>query len=440
MNAASLPAEIWLTVFEYAMFVGSIFSTDLAADSIENPYAIHYWLQLPAAGDIVLQQWAIIRQVCRFWQSLVDHPQIRYRFVRLLDLSPTKFVDVPDVITQEALLKAQRIQGSSLWSPTLTKTIRRAYHESSVMERILSSLPKDAISHASIITDVDDKLGQLIAGPYATVFPRLRCLTISAYRLNPDRIFPALCSNLPFLTFLSLHSTHSFRMPPEVSLQMGSLRALEFSTPMNILGRPSFNQWSLPCLRHMKIGNIVDVSDFNRFLKALPLFGGKLEFLHITVRRWDGDENEFSDIEGKSVTELWDHCPNLQRLHIPLHLVINYKPPSHHPLRYLNNSDRSSQYASLLATSENPPGDLKDTTIAFCQAVPHLVALRDSHDWTPVESHTMISGATEGENAVTEREREVCRLMVETVVQMRTLGMTVRVEDKYGNSDRKSVV
>ncbi|KIM26358.1 hypothetical protein M408DRAFT_9978 [Serendipita vermifera MAFF 305830] len=406
MNAASLPAEIWLTVFEYAMFVGSIFSTDLAADSIENPYAIHYWLQLPAAGDIVLQQWAIIRQVCRFWQSLVDHPQIRYRF----------FVDVPDVITQEALLKAQRIQGSSLWSPTLTKTIRRAYHESSVMERILSSLPKDAISHASIITDVDDKLGQLIAGLIRTEF------------------FPALCSNLPFLTFLSLHSTHSFRMPPEVSLQMGSLRALEFSTPMNILGRPSFNQWSLPCLRHMKIGNIVDVSDFNRFLKALPLFGGKLEYLHITVRRWDGDENEFSDIEGKSVTELWDHCPNLQRLHIPLHLVINYKPPSHHPLRYLTNSDRSSQYASLLATSENPPGDLKDTTIAFCQAVPHLVALRDSHDWTSVESHTMIPGATEGENAVTEREREVCRLMVETVVQMRTLGMTVRVEDKYGNS------
>lgn len=162
----------------------------------------------------------------------------------------------------------------------------------------------------------------------------------------------------------------------------------------------------------------MDVSDFNRFLKALPLLGKRLEFLRVTIRKWDGEENEYSNIEGKPMTELWEHCPNLQRLHIPLYLVIKYKPPSHHPLRYLTNSDPRSQYAYLLATSENTPGDLKDSTIVFCQAVLNLVALRDSHNWTSVESHTRILGVTEGENATTNREREACRLMVETAVQM----------------------
>ncbi|KIM26359.1 hypothetical protein M408DRAFT_9979 [Serendipita vermifera MAFF 305830] len=408
------------------MSLDRIFSTDPAADAVENPNAIRDWLELP---DAVPQQWAIIRQVCRSWQLLIDQLRIRYRYTRLRDLNPT-FVGTSDTTTRESLIQAQRIQGSSFWSPTSVNRDRTADHESSIMGPLLSSLPKDAIFHAKTITEVDYKVCQMIIDPYATAFPHLRCLAIDVYRLNLSSIFPNLSSNLPFLTFLSLYSSVSFGLSPEVSLQMGSLTALKLTTPRHFYRNPSFNQWSLPCLRYMDIGNIMDIYEFNGFLKALALFGRKLECLRVTIRSWDGDEREYDHLEGEPMTELWNHCPNLQRLHIPLYLVTKYRPTSLHPLRYLTNSDSRSQYEYLLVTNGQLSGDLKDTTIAFCQATPNLVVLRDSHDWTSIESQTTATGAAEGENAVTKREREACQLMVETTAQMQALGMASHLRVK----------
>ena len=218
---------------------------------------------------------------------------------------------------------------------------------------------------------------------------------------------------------------------------MPSLTTLMLTTDRHMNVRASFDQWSLPCLRHLQIGNVVDVDELNQLLKVmLPLFGSGLKVLHVTVRRWANDEGEFWNHEDGLMDHLWDHCPQLECLHFPLYLVIINKPPRQHPLQYLINSDISAQFTYLLALDGNFPTDLKSSIIAFCQAVTGLLVVRDNHDWSSMEPPMEALGSTGPGDPVSNNddveEKKAYHLMMETVVQMRTLNMAVRFEDRNG--------
>ncbi|KIM26357.1 hypothetical protein M408DRAFT_195978 [Serendipita vermifera MAFF 305830] len=222
MIISALPAEVWLIILEHAMF-GSILTVYPATNAVEHPTAIHDWLKLPVEKNAIPHQWAIMRLVSRFWKSFVDRQKPRYRFVRLRDLSPTMSANKPDKNTLQRVLKSQRIQGLSLWSlANMDMTVNR---EPSIVKPLLASLPRGAIFHASIITDIGYDFSRLIVGPHAERFPYLRCLTIDVYRLLLNKLFPALSLNFPFLTFLSLYSNIVWvtpRYPPPDGLIDGS--------------------------------------------------------------------------------------------------------------------------------------------------------------------------------------------------------------------------
>lgn len=426
MSVSRLPTELWFLILEHATILRPSFLVELDADLVEDPNTIRAWLRDPS--NKFRKQWAVLRQVCRSWRAFVDRADIKLRFVRTHDLSLFDIDNTPDIMAETGIMQARRIQGGSVW-PQGDETM--ADIEENLVDRISSSLPQGAIFNAVTIVRASRKLGKFIIKSHAAAFPHLRCLSLDLCRLRHDRIFPELSNNFPSMTVLLISSLWNFRLRPEVPLQMSSLKTLKIWTPRYIIGGASFDQWSLPCLRYLDIGKFFDIEDSAQLFGTLPRLGPKLEFLSINIRGSD-DEGEYIGRKLDMLSQLWDSCPNLRRLHIPLYLIIMHKPPLRHPLRYLINSGLGPNYLYLLAMSAGFVGDIKDTLISFCEAVPDLLVLRDNHSWTEIGLNYLVAQTVGSEGVLSERDREASRLMVETAVQMKTLDMKVRFEDKKG--------
>jgi hypothetical protein len=217
--------------------------------------------------------------------------------------------------------------------------------------------------------------------------------------------------------YLNLH-TNGFSSKDFLRLQ--SLTTLGIIS--SLLQHLSFDKWILPSLHHLKIGLFQNVEELRSLLGALSHLGRRLKVLDIEVANVNEDD--------AMVARLWSDCPSLESLRFPMTLLIAH-PPTHnqHPLRYFINSERDPRGSCWCTVIGWLPGNFMSILISFCNALPNLVVVRDSHDWTSVGFHDL-GNSTEDEGKFRiKSDKESYRQMVETAVRIKALNMAVRFED-----------
>lgn len=296
------------------------------------------------------------------------------------------------------------------------------------------TVPKDSTFDTEIITNAGSDFGKFVV-EHPNLFPHLKALALVMSDL--DTHFHHLPRDLPAVTFLHITLNHISPRFTDV-LCSKSITSLIISS-FRSLRSLSFDQWSLPSLRHLQIQKIHKIGELKKLLTALSHLGKELRALDITFGVKLGKDDEYDD---GIMDNLWNHCPNLEKLRIPLYISLPHPPhpPSRpHRLRYLFSSDWSTKTGHEVSFKEIVLPDLKDMLISFCHAMPELAAVRHQHRWKEAmsDNHLVMAGDSSHDIVMEEMEM-VCQWMIDAAAQVKALGMAVRFEDNSGRTWEES--
>ena len=230
------------------------------------------------------------------------------------------------------------------------------------------------------------------------------------------------------MRFLSLNIYMGFDFPVG-EFCLSSLSTLIIES--NIYRDFSFEQWSLPSLRHLQIGNIIGGTDLQRLVPNLAILGRQLRVLNITLDRSGGervDKRYINEHDYQLMSKFWDYFPHLESLRFPLSIIISHVPPRDHPIRYLINSEAKPAHHNWPTPAIDVISAYTDALIAFCLATPGLVTVRESHNWTSGMPSAKDVGVMLPELSDTFRD------MGEVDRQLRVNNIKIRFEDVNGKT------
>ena len=425
----TIPIELWFIILEHLLLSHPFFSTNPAINNIEKQAAINSWQDRKLEADFVRQRRAL-RQVCHSWKEFVDRPEMKLSSTPVWHLHPPiEGAPSRKTLTFDEFKRARRIEGADMEN----YLSHLEYHgdeidwEYEVIEPLLDAMNEDSVFSAEIITNVRLNFGQFIMESHPSSFPHLRALSYEfAFAPNLD----AMSRHFPRMASLRLRINGGPGSLFSSIICSPSLTTLILTSYREVQGVP-FDKWSLPSLQHLKIDKLAGADQFRRLLASLPHLGRELRVLDITLPKLDDDD--LANYDDGIMDHLWNDCPKLESLRIPLYTVLLHPPAKRHGLRYLSSPDPFYRGTCWLTVIGWLQIDFEDALISFCHVTPDLVAVCDQHDWTSVTFKSL----RKNENAydfATGHEQATCQRMVDTALKMQTLGMTVRLEDRNGKT------
>jgi hypothetical protein len=273
----------------------------------------------------------------------------------------------------DRLLHAKRIKGTNISYDDFERLVsgepRTAAHP--------VSAPSDSIQtqnsfSTEIMTHIDFGMAQYITGQL--VCPHMKAVHFRfSSRKAPHHLLNRISKNLPRLQLLSISGE---RIPLLLwfhdALRLAELTILIINIGASLISC-QFKRWELPSLKHLEMSEITCSLSLDHFLRVLSYLGQGLTTLIIGYVFFGHKPEQIP------LVDIWNSCPVLECLGIPLWDILFRPPPPSHSLRYLFNTH--TQQAMYRASSAGLQNDLHIQTLRFREAASNLAVLRDLHDW-----------------------------------------------------------